>query len=797
MARKNDAMQPAPPRFAESNANFTLQIAGQDPIFLGTLDIDDARMVMLALEAANACNLFIDDALLRRERVRANPAQPKGSNARGVNLNLKKDKEFALKLLGAPSTVMSPRKLKNALLPTRCLVGGNRAVKYPISVDEVQDISLEVATANLAVFYPVTARMLPKRVLDEFDNSKNVTAAFVSKLSKQDMNALRKAAKKFTEEMLRSNTKLEQSKIPADTGIGAPSDVEGYNLSPTGGTVGLNLMNAMSLLGGEDQTDMRGFKQIIDDYLSGIEQGTYHAKLKSDNKDTNVADDSKATRKTRQATTEFLRTVFSGISYVLSQFESKNATCCPYASADCIGNCLFMSGNRASQSLVHGKDITIDETAVRLLAGYYHTAFIANPYYFLRLLIDAIYTHANTHIAALCMYNAEAYNDPSKTRIENFDDYIKIIPPTVRLNVYSDYIWEMIYSDMFTLFDIDRPRRFANYSPASVMFYDYTKIPGRWRNEQREILLSKLGAEWSEDYAYNLPRNYHLTFSFSGSDASYRHSQVANLAGQNSTFVFSTASLSAERVRYALRKTVQEFRGRAGSEVLDKLQGIASDLERILLNAFSERFTTVKVEDFTVSGQQHIGQRYGKEFVLPQMYAASPDGGYTKVISGDLYDSRYLDEYLKESPDDAVIVGLGWKTPRNITMTINGKSSEIQPSIGALYLENEDSVPNAAQGVDFAIARYNLGKMVQLKEGDTEKLFSVFITAQRPGQTAVNELISDIAEYGGDAITGIQFATETGLPINTMMGNHMVEFVLVNSVRESIEETLSAEDIEI
>jgi hypothetical protein len=57
----------------------------------------------------------------------------------------------------------------------------------------------------------------------------------------------------------------------------------------------------------------------------------------------------------------------------------------------------------------------------------------------------------------------------------------------VRLNVYSDIEWEREFCELFTDF-------------ADVQFYDYTKVPKRFAR----------------------PRNYHLTYSYTGTTASAR-----------------------------------------------------------------------------------------------------------------------------------------------------------------------------------------------------------------------------------------------------------------------------------
>lgn len=785
--RKNDA-DPKTNRLIQKNttapasSDIIIQLAGQNPIFLGSLDAQSARSLVERLGDIGLENVFVEESILSRD-LRANPRPPR---QRRRTFDVLEDKDFAVGLLEAPGRIMSKRKLKSSLLPTKCTAGDPQAVTYPIPYHDVQDISLEVAAANLAVFYPSAAHMLPQKVLAEFDRTQNVTQDFIEqRLTPQERAKLRGAATKFSQEMLRQNTKLEQSKVPASTGVGVPSEIEGYNLSPSGGTVGLNLMNANTLLGGSENTDMLGFKQLVDDYVRGLEDGSYTA----------AAGKAKSAQ---AAKTARLGIVFRAAQRVLNQFANDTPTCCPYASNDCKVNCLFMSGVRHKSSPVEGKERTMDETAPRMLAGYMHTAFIANPYYFLRLLIDAIYKHVGNHLNKLCEHNNAALSDPSLTPIKDFDQYISVIPPSVRLNVYSDYVWELIYQDMFTLFDLDRPQTFQAvdtlYTPASVMFYDYTKIPGRWRTEQRRRLFERLNLEWDAVYAYSLPKNYHITFSFSGEDASFRHSQVANLAGQNSTFVFSTASMTHAWFIEALENTKQTFAEHSGPQALEELNRICDELETTIFAGFSEHFESVEAVDFGYLGQAAIGRYVGKEFVLPPMYAPSPDGGLTPVISGDLYDSRFLDEYLKRDPGDAVIVGLGWKQPSNVTININGTQRSIEPAICSLYVQSDEDIRNVEKGIGFGIARFNFGKRFVLKKGDVQKVFSIFITAKRPDAQAVNELISDIIIEGDDTVTGITFNTETGLPINTMLGGHNLEFVVVDEIVESLDATFESED---
>lgn len=108
---------------------------------------------------------------------------------------------------------------------------------------------------------------------------------------------------------------------------------------------------------------------------------------------------------------------------------------------------------------------------------------IEEPEAFGRLLVAAV-----EHLAKLAQGGAE----------------FECARPYVRLNVLSDIPWEVVFPGLFDAF------------PA-MQFYDYTKVPGR-----REA---------------GVPRNYDLTFSFSGSNQ--RHCQrELELGGKVATVFF-------------------------------------------------------------------------------------------------------------------------------------------------------------------------------------------------------------------------------------------------------------------
>lgn len=799
MRRKNEAPRKSYIPFQEKEASVLLQIAGSDPIYVGDMTPEDAQALARSLSNMGIENIYIDDEVARPSKMRANPSRIK----RYTEAN------NAVGLMSVPQTTIETRR-QTTLLPKVCTAGEPKEVSFPISVRDVEDVSLELAAANLAVCYPSAAKYLPSKVLDELIRTGNVTEEFIRKLPDADIRSLQTTANVFCAEMLRGNTKLSQSKIPAVMGIGVPSDIEGYNFAPTSGSKGLNFMNAGSLIAGEEYTQLTSFKDVVQANLAGIKQGR-KLRMKTSPLGKRPKDPSgKATEKQRKEVlekqkawdkkeaaqtskyTHKVKYMTAGYTQILRALApySPVATCCVRASKDCKVNCLFTSGQRlVSGAIFEGEDLQPDQATPRMLSGYMHSAFLANPYLFLRLLIHALYITCSEYEAEVCTYNAKALIDPTIRPIEDIRKFIDTLPPAVRLNVYSDYVWELIYRDIFDLFSTESPQRFGAYKPASIYFYDYTKIPGRWSTTQRKRIFDAYGMPWDSSYDYDMPENYHITFSYSGTDVSFRHSQIANLAGQNSTFVFSTASLTHSRIIEALELTKQQFSGKMSKEAQGELNKLCSNVEQQFLRAFREQGFDVGTKDFKYLGQEDIGKYWSKEFILPEMYAVGIDQTPIRVVSGDLYDIRYFDEYLKDDPSEALIVGLGWKTPKQIKVKINNKSVAVEPAVCSLVLESDPKVEGVSAGVGFGIARYNLGRMFELTKDDVKKLFTVFVTAKRPDQRAVNELISDLVMYGNDAVNGVTFSTETGLPINTMVGSHNLEFVLVNQIATDIEDT--------
>ena len=135
------------------------------------------------------------------------------------------------------------------------------------------------------------------------------------------------------------------------------------------------------------------------------------------------------------------------IKLAANTLEGIKGNACIGASKGCIKACNCWSGGRFNTVVDIFGDRTedTDEMAGRMLLGFWQTAFIANPFYFLRLLIEAIYMNGIKHETSILEYNTkEKYLGDPKNMV-NVNTYLKKLPLSIRLNTYSDYPWEMIY----------------------------------------------------------------------------------------------------------------------------------------------------------------------------------------------------------------------------------------------------------------------------------------------------------------------------------------------------------------
>jgi hypothetical protein len=129
---------------------------------------------------------------------------------------------------------------------------------------------------------------------------------------------------------------------------------------------------------------------------------------------------------------------------------------CLGASPECAQACLVYSGQNTEEA---------NEVKATRMDG-----FVREPIAFARILLISIDGHRR---------DARGFQKPRR------DGYV----PFVRLNVFSDIPWELVFPDLFHYFD-------------DLSFYDYTKVPGRERTIRDAGI-----------------KNYDLTFSWSGINA--------------------------------------------------------------------------------------------------------------------------------------------------------------------------------------------------------------------------------------------------------------------------------------
>jgi hypothetical protein len=132
--------------------------------------------------------------------------------------------------------------------------------------------------------------------------------------------------------------------------------------------------------------------------------------------------------------------------YGVEQILPVRVQACSKATPECAASCLVFSG----------RNLADDYNSVKKYALL--SALVHEPIAFGRMLVEAIQLHRDR-----CL------------RTKTF--------PLVRLNVFSDLPWELVFPDLF--------QHFAGSN--FVQFYDYTKVPAR-----------------------EVPSNYDLTFSFAG-----------------------------------------------------------------------------------------------------------------------------------------------------------------------------------------------------------------------------------------------------------------------------------------
>lgn len=628
---------------------------------------------------------------------------------------------------------------KSPLYPKKCAIGrkghkngkdlallSSSTKKGMVSVVRMlEDISIEEAVANVSVFFPYLVKKMPKSLLVAMGKKKHISQSDINKLTKMQINMLRTSFLNYLVgskdgskgQFLKDNTKLAKSKIPSTIGVGEVfEDDPDYSESYIPGSKGIVFLPNSTLVHDSAFTSEESYLKIIQE-----------AEYEGDDAEIRTA-------------LNFFKEI---TSHVLSPFAEKSlrdSTCCPKASAGCMTICNFSSGGRYySDKDVFGQYIGRDDlgkTYNRLNAGFLHTAFIANPIYFIRVLIEGLKTQAINHDREICEANIEFEQNLDLKTVEQY------LPPAIRLNTYSDYPWELICPTLFEIFSESSTLNFEGKKQRHIQFYDYTKIPGRWANEVRSEILNDLRSEneiSNEDFekasAYlGLPSNYHITFSFSGTDASLAESEFAlNYANQNATYVFKTITVNSPLYKKLVKD--KENMGEEGREVIDGILGFMKALQKKLQSLGAR---VIRDESTGIVGD------------MPKVFAGK------QVVNGDYYDIRFLDELMKEDPNQGVIVGLSFKQPTNINIPI-GAGHEINP-LSAIVFKQQQSVAS------FAFQRLNLGLGIGEGVKNSKDLVRVVITPSELGARNVKQVFKDVGniDLSTQDASNISFANESG-----------------------------------
>jgi len=189
------------------------------------------------------------------------------------------------------------------------------------------------------------------------------------------------------------------------------------------------------------------------------------------------------------------------------------------------------------------------------------------------------------------------------------------LKPFVRLNVYSDIPWELLFPDLFDYFE----KKYGHdVEKGGLAFYDYTKVPGRGPNPKP---------------------NYDLTFSYSGGNIVAMREALRS--GMRAAVVFLRATASGSKLPLF---DIRPASGRGAAE------SISAKTEKLAVAMYREKHPgNTKL---TVTRKR--GATYKDAERLDDLVFEG-----VPVIDGDPYDMRPLDP-------KSVIVGLRFKVPKRV-----------------------------------------------------------------------------------------------------------------------------------
>ena len=757
-----------------STNRVVLNVTGYGSVFLGNLNESQIQEL-----TKNASKLGIsilrsedDDMEIDYEYQYAYPNPREKSQ--------KTDELIAASALDAIRVATNP---KTTLYPSRCTVGRteHKASLPKITKSLLESVSLEEAAANLIFFFPTFAELFSSNVISLMEKKRYLSEKDIESFSKKDKSALRASIAKLTTSLLSGNAKLRKSKVPRSLDIHLIEDDDDstsmFVETEVPGSVGVSFLPNNSLVNPRIlDTGERSFLTIVNSPSTKVyKYATRERYIQLTKNKKPKKEDIDAFYAHRVHSFDCVKGL---INAALSPFRTH--TCCTYSSEGCRTICLYASGGRyyaiqdllqqlaktpsskqkdteateddaqeeytydqndpiAAQREAEGGSFEKEEGYNRMYTGFWHTAFIANPIYFIRLLIEAIKLHVVEHKVQLCGLSVKRMSQ----NLEGSDpiEILRKLPPSVRLNVYSDYVWEEICPDLFKIFNGNET--FMGTEMDFVQFYDYTKVPGRWSRDLRNSISRKFKVP-DPTPLYMLPSNYHITFSFSGTKTSYKQSIFASTyARQNSTVVFYSLD-AASTVFDTLEKDAELIQDSDLRSFAINFKQRIKELRRSL------RFTTRKV---TGGVAKSIG-------LIPQEH-----DGFT-VIDGDAYDLRFLDSVLAEQLGiDSLIVGLKYKEPTNLKIDI-GSGYSVNPLTVAFF----DQFVGTA---DFVQLRVGLGFE------SSKDAVSLVITPNELGVASIQNTLISFANENAEA-----FGTFDSL-------EKIVEFVNMQLKEAAIMSTIS------
>jgi hypothetical protein len=376
----------------EEDAEIYFVVDGLDPIYLGDLNSQTSIDFCHEMDEIGI-NYVIDNAVVNKigakMKLRANGSRSEETIDRIRELSreaFESEKEIDLTTFIPESIRLSDWTFNNPKRKMRsdeCSLGRHvgQEISYPISVREVETISLEEAGINLAFCFPSfiynESLKIPKATFDEFAENRYVSQAFIDQQSDDDQKVIRRISQNVVDKYFKSNAKLQKQYVPSEMEIGEPSEISGYNITPTLGAEGLNLTNANSLFGGEEITGMPPIRDVLEEHLAKLRRGDYE--------NTWFTTDQKGNKKyyTRDADfAERLDLSLETLLEALSGFTQSN-DCCTNKSKGCYANCLSFSGQRNKTTNIFKEKTSLSEGINRMLSAYLHTSFfkIAYPCY--------------------------------------------------------------------------------------------------------------------------------------------------------------------------------------------------------------------------------------------------------------------------------------------------------------------------------------------------------------------------------------------------------------------------------